>query len=145
MDRPPDPPGRPVSSTATRVFLVDDQELTRLGFRLVIDSQPDLKVIGEAGGGAEAIAEARVLRPDVVLMDLRMPDVDGVRAARQIVHDDPAARIILITTFDIDFYVETGLRAGIRGFMLKDATPAHLLATIRAVSTGELILPAGMR
>ena len=131
-----------MSSTATEIIIVDDQELMRLGFRLVIDSQPDLKVTGEACGGAEAIVAARVLRPDVVLMDVRMPDVDGVRAAQQIVDEDPVVRIILITTFDIDDYVETGLRAGVRGFLLKDATPARLLATIRAVAAGELILPA---
>jgi DNA-binding NarL/FixJ family response regulator len=126
----------------TEIFVVDDQELMRLSFRMVIDSQPDLKVTGEATCGAEAIAAARILRPDVMLMDVRMPDIDGLRAARQIIHEDRSARIILVTTFDIGEYVEAGLRAGVRGFLLKDATPARLLATIRAVAAGELVLPA---
>jgi DNA-binding NarL/FixJ family response regulator len=108
----------------------------------VINSQSDLKVIGEAGDGAQAITAARVLRPDVVLMDIRMPYLDGVLAARQIVREEPGARIILVTTFDLDEYIEAGLRAGVRGFLLKDATPARLLAAIRAVKAGELVLPS---
>jgi DNA-binding NarL/FixJ family response regulator len=126
----------------TEIVVVDDQELMRLGFRMVINSQPDLKVIGEAGDGAQAITAARVLRPDVILMDIRMPDVDGLQAACQIIREEPGAKIILITTFDLDDYVEAGVQAGVRGFLLKDATPAQLLAAIRAVKAGELVLPA---
>jgi DNA-binding NarL/FixJ family response regulator len=129
---------------ATEIVVVDDQELMRLGFRMVINSQSDLKVIGEAADGAQAITAARVLRPDVILMDIRMPDVDGLQAARQILREEPRAKIILITTFgyDYDDYLEAGLQAGVRGFLLKDATPAQLLAAIRAVRAGELVLPA---
>jgi DNA-binding NarL/FixJ family response regulator len=127
---------------ATEIIIVDDQELVRVGLRMVINSQSDLKVTGEAGDGAQAITAARVLRPDVMVMDIRMPDVDGVLAARQIVREEPGAKIILITTFDLDEYVEAGLEAGVRGFLLKDATPAQLLAAIRAVRAGELVLPS---
>jgi DNA-binding NarL/FixJ family response regulator len=126
----------------TEIVVVDDQELTRLGFRMVINSQADLKVIGEAADGAQAITAARVLRPDVILMDIRMPDVNGVQAARQIIREEPRAKIILITTFDLDDYLEAGLQAGVRGFLLKDASPAQLLAAIRAVKAGEQVLPA---
>jgi DNA-binding NarL/FixJ family response regulator len=128
----------------TEIVVVDDQELIRLGFRMVINSQSDLKVIGEAADGAQAITAARVLRPDLILMDIRMPDVDGLQAARQIIREEPRAKIILITTFgyDHDDYLEAGLQAGVRGFLLKDATPAQLLAAIRAVKAGELVLPA---
>jgi DNA-binding NarL/FixJ family response regulator len=126
----------------TEIVVVDDQELMRLGFRMVINSQPDLKVIGEAADGAQAITAARVLQPDLMLMDIRMPDVDGVQAARQIVHEQASVKIILITTFDLDDYLEAGLQAGVRGFLLKDATPPQLLAAIRAVKAGELVLPA---
>jgi DNA-binding NarL/FixJ family response regulator len=128
----------------TEILVVDDQELMRLGFRMVINSQPDLKVIGEAADGAQAITAARVLRPDVILMDIRMPEVDGLQAARQITGEEPGAKIILITTFgyDYDDYLEVGLQVGVRGFLLKDATPSQLLAAIRAVKAGDLVLPA---
>src|ERR1700690_1162850 len=128
----------------TEILIADDQELVRLGYRMVINSQPDLKVTGEAGDGAQAITAARVLRPDVMLMDIHMPYLDGVLAARQIVHEDPGAKIILVTTFtyDYDDYLEAGLQAGVRGFLLKDATPAQLLAAIRAVKAGQLVLPS---
>jgi DNA-binding NarL/FixJ family response regulator len=128
----------------TEIVVVDDQELVRLGFRMVINGQSDLKVIGEAADGAQAITAARVLRPDLILMDIRMPDVDGLQAARQIMREEPRAKIILITTFgyDYDDYLEAGLQAGVRGFLLKDATPKQLLAAIRAVKIGELVLPA---
>jgi DNA-binding NarL/FixJ family response regulator len=99
-------------------------------------------VTGEAGDGAQAITAARVLRPDVLLIDIRMPDVDGLQAGRQIVVEEPQAEIILITSFDLDGYIEAGLQAGVRGFLLKDATPVQLLAAIRAVKAGELVLPA---
>jgi DNA-binding NarL/FixJ family response regulator len=126
----------------TEIIIVDDQELVRLGFRMVINSQSDLKVTGEAGDGAQAITAARVLRPDVMLIDVRMPHVNGVQAARQILREEPGAKIILITTFDLDDYLEAALQAGVRGFLLKDATPAQLLAAIRAVKAGELVLPS---
>jgi DNA-binding NarL/FixJ family response regulator len=128
----------------TEIVVVDDQELMRLGFRMVINSQSDLKVTGEAADGAQAITAARVLRPDVILMDIRMPEVDGLQAAREIVREEPGTKIILITTFgyDYDDYLEAGLEAGVRGFLLKDATPTQLLAAIRAVKAGELVLPA---
>jgi DNA-binding NarL/FixJ family response regulator len=126
----------------TEILVVDDQELMRLGLRMVINSQPDLKVIGEAADGAQAITAARVLRPDVILMDILLPDADGLQAARQIMHEEPRMKIILITTFDLDDYLEAGLQVGVRGFLLKDATPAQLLAAIRAVKAGELVLPA---
>jgi DNA-binding NarL/FixJ family response regulator len=128
----------------TEILVVDDQELMRLGFRMVINSQSDLKVIGEAADGAQAITAARVLRPDLILMDIRMRDVDGLQAARQIIADEPGAKIILITTFGYVYgdYLEAGLQAGVRGFLLKDATPVQLLAAIRAVRAGELVLPA---
>src|ERR1700748_3236847 len=109
----------------TEIIIADDQELVRLGYRMVINSQSDLKVTGEAGDGAQAITAARVLRPDVILMDIRMPHVDGVLAARQIVREEPGAKVILVTTFDLDDYLEAGLKAGVRGFLLKDATPAE--------------------
>ena len=127
---------------ATEIIIVDDQARVRLGFRMAINTEPDLKVTGEARDGAQAITAARVLRPDVMLMDIRMPDVDGLQAARQIVRAEPGTKIILITTFDLDEYVEAGLEAGVRGFLLKDATPAQLLAAIRAVRAGELVLPS---
>jgi DNA-binding NarL/FixJ family response regulator len=128
----------------TEIVVVDDQELMRLGFRMVINSQSDLKVVGEAADGAQAITAARVLQPDLILMDIRMPDVDGLQASRQIMREEPRTKIILITTFgyDYDDYLEAGLQAGVRGFLLKDATPPQLLAAIRAVKAGELVLPA---
>src|ERR1700733_5340925 len=123
---------------ATEIIIVDDQARVRLGFRMAINTEPDLKVTGEARDGAQAITAARVLRPDVMLMDIRMPDVDGLQAARQIVRAEPGTKIILITTFDYDYddYLEAGLQAGVRGFLLKDATPTQLLAAIRAVQAG---------
>jgi DNA-binding NarL/FixJ family response regulator len=132
---------RRIFTMSTEIIIADDQELVRLGFRMVINAQPDLKVTGEVGNGAQAITAARVLRPDVMLIDIRMPDVDGLQAARQIMREGSAAKIILITTFDLDDYVEAGLRAGVRGFLLKDTTPPQLLAAIRAVKAGELVLP----
>ena len=125
----------------TEIVIVDDQELMRLSFRLVLDSQPDLRVTGEAGCGREAIELARRLRPHVMLMDVRMPEIDGVQATREIMAADPDARIILVTTFDLDDYLRPGISAGARGFLLKDAAPSRLLATIRAVAAGETVLP----
>jgi DNA-binding NarL/FixJ family response regulator len=124
----------------TGILLADDQELMRMGFRMVIDSQPDLEVIGEAANGREAIDATRRLAPAVVLMDVRMPECDGVQATRTIVESGAASRIIILTTFDLDEYVYAALRAGASGFLLKDAQPAELLAAIRAVACGDAVV-----
>ena len=124
----------------TSVLLADDQELMRMGFRMVIDSQPDLSVIGEVANGREAIAAAARLSPDVLLMDVRMPEMDGVEATRRIVDSGSEARIIILTTFDLDEYVYAALRAGASGFLLKDAQPADLLSAIRAVAAGDAVV-----
>jgi DNA-binding NarL/FixJ family response regulator len=127
---------------STEVVIVDDQELMRLSFRLVIDSQPDLRVTGEAADGRAAVALAATLRPHVMLVDVRMPELDGVAATAQIMEADPDARIVLVTTFDLDDYLEAGRRAGAAGFLLKDAAPAQLLAAIRTVAAGGTAFPA---
>ncbi len=124
----------------TSVLLADDQELMRMGFRMVIDSQPDLSVVGEAGDGAEAIAAVARLQPAVALMDVRMPVMDGVEATRRIVESGAPTRIIILTTFDLDEYVYAALRAGASGFLLKDAQPADLLSAVRAVAAGEAVI-----
>jgi DNA-binding NarL/FixJ family response regulator len=127
---------------STEIVIVDDQELMRLSFRLVLDSQPDLRVTGEAADGLAAIAAAIKLRPDVMLMDVRMPALDGVQATQRIMAADPEARIVLVTTFDLDGYLEAGRRAGACGFLLKDTAPAQLLAAIRAVAAGGTAFPS---
>jgi DNA-binding NarL/FixJ family response regulator len=120
-----------------RVLLVDDQSLIRLGMRMVLDAQPGIDVLGEAGDGAEAIAAVDRLHPDVVLMDVRMPGIDGIEATRAIVAANPGSRIIILTTFDLDEYAFAGLNAGASGFLLKDAQPVELVAAIRAVASGD--------
>jgi DNA-binding NarL/FixJ family response regulator len=120
-----------------RVLLVDDQALVRLGFRMVLDAEHDLSVVGEAADGVAAVRMAVETRPDVILMDVRMPHVDGIEATRRIVAANPAARIIILTTFDLDEYAFGGLRAGASGFLLKDARPAELTSAIRAVAAGD--------
>jgi DNA-binding NarL/FixJ family response regulator len=124
----------------TRVLLADDQELMRMGFRMVMDTQPDLEIVGEASNGVEAVEAARSLEPDVVLMDVRMPELDGVQATRLIVESQASVRIIILTTFDLDEYVYAALRAGASGFLLKDAPPAELLSAIRAVGSGDAVV-----
>jgi DNA-binding NarL/FixJ family response regulator len=126
--------------TTTSVLLADDQELMRMGFRMVVDSQPDLTVVGEAANGIEACAAVRRLEPDVLLMDVRMPEMDGVEATRKIVESAAPTRVIILTTFDLDEYVYAALRAGASGFLLKDAQPADLLSAIRAVAVGDAVV-----
>ena len=120
-----------------RVLLVDDQDLLRVGFRMVLDAEIDMEVVGEAANGAEAVSSAAALQPDVVLMDVRMPHMDGIRATELIVAARAESRVLILTTFDLDEYAFGALRAGASGFLLKDARPAELLAAIRAVSTGD--------
>ncbi len=128
--------------TIIRVLVADDQALVRGGFRLLIDSAPDLEVVGEAADGAEAARLARELRPDIVLMDIRMPTMDGIEATRAIVSAPANAqtRIIILTTFDLDEYVYDALRAGASGFLLKDTDPDALLEAIRVVDSGDALL-----
>ena len=124
----------------TRILLVDDQPLLRMGYRMVLESQDDLAVVGEAGDGAEALGLVAELDPDIVLMDVRMPGMDGIEATRRIVEGDRHARVIILTTFDLDEYAFAGLRAGASGFLLKDTPPADLLAGIRTVAAGDALL-----
>ncbi|MGH3637147.1 MAG: response regulator [Mycobacterium sp.] len=123
-----------------RILLVDDQPLLRRGFAMIIGAEPDLEIAGEAADGAEAIQLARTLTPDVVLMDIRMPGTDGITATRRIVAEQPAAKVILLTTFDLDEYAFNGLRAGASGFLLKNARTEDLLAGIRTVAAGDAVL-----
>ncbi|MCU1676291.1 MAG: two component transcriptional regulator, LuxR family [Frankiales bacterium] len=124
----------------TRILLVDDQELLRMGFRMVLEAQDGLEVVGEAGDGAEAVALTRQLEPDVVLMDVRMPRMDGVQATRALVDGGSRSRVIILTTFDLDEYAHAALRAGASGFLLKDAPTADLLSAIRAVASGDAVV-----
>ena len=125
-----------------RVLLVDDQALVRGALRMLLNAQPDMTVVGEAGDGLQAVAAYQKLAPDVVVMDVRMPGVDGVEATRQIVglRADPPARILVVTTFDLDEYVYAALRAGAAGFLLKDAPPEDLVAGIRVIAAGNSLL-----
>ena len=125
-----------------RVLIVDDQELVRIGFRLFLETQPGLAVVGEAGDGEEAIQRVRELRPDVVLMDIRMPTMDGVEATAKLTSGtiEPAPRVLVLTTFDLDEYVFGALRAGAAGFLLKDAPRERLIEAIRVVHSGEALL-----
>jgi DNA-binding NarL/FixJ family response regulator len=122
------------------VLLVDDQPLLRVGFRMVLDSQDDLSVVGEAGNGEEAVRLTAELDPDVVLMDVRMPEMDGIEATRRIVDSGSRSRVLMLTTFDLDEYAFTALRAGASGFLLKDVPPADLLSGIRAVAAGDSVV-----
>ncbi|NUP49672.1 MAG: response regulator transcription factor [Catenulispora sp.] len=125
-----------------RVVVADDQALVRGSFRLLVDSAPDLAAVGEAGSGAEAVALARAEVPDVVLMDVRMPGMDGIEATGRIIADPASAgvKVLILTTFDVDEYVFAALRAGASGFLLKDTPPAELLAAVRVVAAGEALL-----
>jgi DNA-binding NarL/FixJ family response regulator len=124
----------------TSVLIVDDQPLQRFGFRMLLEATPDTEVVGEAAHGAEAVRRTAELRPDVVLMDIRMPGMDGIEATRQIVASGGRSRILVLTTFDLDEYAHAALRAGASGFLLKDAHPEELLAGIRAVARGDAVV-----
>jgi len=123
----------------TRVLIADDQALVRTGFRVMLEAQPDLEVVGEAGDGREAIEAARLLRPHVVLMDIRMPVLDGIDATRRIVREGSSRRVLILTTFDLDEYVYEALRAGASGFLLKDAGRDELIHAVRVVAAGEAL------
>jgi len=125
-----------------RVILADDQALVRAGFRALLDAEPDIEVVGEAGDGAEAVRLAQATRPDLILMDIRMPHVDGLAATRQIAAEPTLAdtRILILTTFDLDEYVFEALRVGASGFLLKDTEPVDLIRGIRAVASGDALL-----
>jgi DNA-binding NarL/FixJ family response regulator len=126
---------------SVRVLIVDDQELVRTGFRMILEAEADIDVVGEAGDGVEAIAEARRLEPDVVLMDVRMPELDGIEATRRLLENGMGAtKVVMLTTFDMDEYVYDALRAGASGFLLKDVPPEQLIAGIHAVASGDALL-----
>lgn len=124
----------------TRVLLADDQALVRVGLRKILESEPEVEVVAEAGDGEDAVHEARLHRPDVVLMDIRMPVLDGIEATKRILTTLPATRVLILTTFGLDTYVFDALRAGASGFMLKDAPPEELVAAVRIVASGEALL-----
>ncbi|MFF8427792.1 MULTISPECIES: response regulator transcription factor [unclassified Streptomyces] len=124
---------------APRVLIADDQTLIRTGFRLILTAR-GIDVVGEAADGIEAVAAARELSPDVVLMDIRMPAMDGLEATRRILEQTPDCRVLMLTTFDLDRYVYTALSLGASGFLLKDVTPEHLAAAVRLVGTGDALL-----
>jgi DNA-binding NarL/FixJ family response regulator len=124
----------------TTVLIADDQALVRVGLRKILEAEPETSVVGEAGDGEDAVAEARGLRPDLVLMDIRMPVLDGIEATRRIVAAQPSTRVLILTTFGLDTYVYDALRAGASGFMLKDAPPEEIAAAVRIVASGEALL-----
>jgi len=125
-----------------RVLIVDDQALVRTGFRMILEAEEDIEVVGEAADGVEAITEARRLEPDVVLMDVRMPELDGIEATRRLLANGGAGdtKVVMLTTFDMDEYVFDALRAGASGFLLKDVPPERLIDGIRAVADGDALL-----
>ena len=129
-------------SDAIRVILVDDQELVRTGFRMILEDQPDIDVVGEASDGRQGVDVAARLRPDIVVMDIRMPVLDGIEATRRIVRDGaaPNARVLILTTFDADENVVEALRAGASGFLLKDVTPADFVIAIKTIAAGDALL-----
>jgi DNA-binding NarL/FixJ family response regulator len=127
-----------------RVLIADDQDLVRTGFRLILESEAGIEVVGEAADGREAVQGCRQLRPDVVLMDIRMPAVDGIEATRQVGALEPAPRVIILTTFDLDEYVYAALEAGASGFLLKDVKAAALVEAIRVVHRGDALLAPGV-
>ena len=124
----------------TTLLIADDQALVRVGLRKILENEPQTTVVGEAGNGQDAVAAARRLRPDVVLMDIRMPVLDGIEATRRIVRAQPSTRVLILTTFGLDDYVYDALRAGASGFMLKDAPPEEIAAAVRIVASGDALL-----
>ncbi len=127
-----------------RVLLADDQPLIRKGFRMILEEHEDLLVVAEAGDGEEAVSQARQFRPDVVLMDVRMPVTDGIEATRRIVENLPTVRVLVLTTFDLDEYAFSALRYGASGFLLKDARPAELVDAVRVVARGDAVVAPGV-
>ena len=132
--------GEPMSTGPIRVLLVDDQPLLRMGFRLILDGEDDLSIVGEASDGAEAVRQVRDLAPDVVLMDVRMPVLDGIGATQAIAASGARAKVIILTTFDLDEYAFAGLRAGASAFLLKDVAPAELVSAVRVVASGDAVV-----
>jgi len=124
----------------TTVLIADDQALVRVGLRKILDAEAEIDVVGEANDGEEAVSEARRVRPDVVLMDIRMPVLDGIEATRRIVTTQPGTRVLILTTFGLDNYVYDALRAGASGFMLKDAPPEEIAAAVHILARGEALL-----
>ena len=126
------------------IVVADDHEVVRTGFAAMLGTQPDFNVLGTAGDGAEAVRACRELRPDVVLMDIRMPGTDGIEATRQLTLDDQAPRVLILTTFDLDEYVFDALRAGASGFLLKEATAGQLYDAVRVIAAGDALLAPGV-
>ena len=129
-----------MSDAAIRVLIADDQALMRTGFRMILDAQDDIEVVGEAIDGADAIRRFEKLAPDVVVMDVRMPTMDGIEATRRLAALERPARVLILTTFDLDDYVYEALRAGASGFLLKDRPPEELVAAVRVIAAGEALL-----
>ena len=127
-------------SRPLRIALVDDQDLVRTGFRMILDAQRDMCVVGQASDGVGALSMVRTTRPDVVLMDIRMPALDGIAATRAVLEADPGIKVIVLTTFDLDDYLVAAMRAGASGFLLKDTTAPELIAGIRAVARGDSVV-----
>jgi len=123
-----------------RVLIADDQELVRTGFRVILEAEGDIQVVAEADNGNEAVRQAALAKPDVALMDIRMPELDGLEATRRILAADPESRILILTTFDLDEYVYRALQAGASGFVLKDDPPEQLIAAVRTVAHGDALL-----
>jgi DNA-binding NarL/FixJ family response regulator len=129
-----------VTDARIRVLIADDQALMRTGFRMILDAEPDIEVVGEAIDGADAVRRFRDLGPDVVVMDVRMPTLDGIEATRRLAALDPPARVLILTTFDLDEYVYEALRAGASGFLLKDRPSEELVAAVRVIAAGDALL-----
>ena len=128
------------SASPIRVLIADDQTLVRSGFRMILEDEADIEVVGEAADGDEAVAAAKRVRPDIALLDIRMPRVDGLEAARRIIAEGASVRVVMLTTFDVDEYVFRAISYGATGFLLKDVTPEQLVASVRLVAAGEALL-----